>query len=239
MLALSFLPLLLLATAGLATFSSRATTSSVPASVLAQLLPPNQQQLVAPTDAPTFVALVVGFQNFTCTEQGTWASDGFAGQLFDISGLFPGSEFSQIQNDAYTDWVSQPGPSTDPFDPTFAKKVEDKYGIPLSGQHYFAPSGAPGVTNPVFDFRNNGPTAGNPDAIVVADVTGHIPTPAPTGDSDSDWQAMRGVSGKFASSIFRVSTHGGEQFLVEDCQPGYPGDQAKFTAQLFFYGSKL
>ncbi|KAH9008165.1 hypothetical protein EDB83DRAFT_2301609 [Lactarius deliciosus] len=230
MLALSFLPLLLLTTAGLAASSRRATTSSVPASVLAQLLPPNQKQLVAPTDAPTFVALVVGFQNFTCTQQGAWASEGFAGQLFDISTLFPGSEFSQIQNDAYADWVR---PSVN------GQFVEDKYGIPLSGQHYFAPSGATGVTNPVFDFRNNGSTPGNPDAIVVADVTGHIPTPASTGDSDSDWQAMRGVSGKFVSTIFRVSTHGGEQFLVEDCQPGYPGDQAKFTAQLFFYGSKL
>ncbi|KAH9041093.1 hypothetical protein EDB85DRAFT_1924250 [Lactarius pseudohatsudake] len=233
MLALSFLPLLLLATAGLAASSRRAT--SVPASVLAQLLPANQLQLVAPTDAPTFVALVTGFQNFTCNPQGEWAPDGFAGQLFDISSLFPGSEFSQIQNDAYTDWVSLPSPSTDPLDPTFAKQVEDKYGIPLSGQ-YFAPSGANGVT---FDFRNNGPTAGNPDAFVDADVTGHIRTPAPTGDSDSDWQAMTGTSGKFASTIFRVSTHGGERFLTEGCEPFTPGDQAKFTAQLYFYGSKL
>ncbi|KAH9009197.1 hypothetical protein EDB85DRAFT_2059564 [Lactarius pseudohatsudake] len=232
MLALSFLSLLLLATASLAASSRRA--SSVPASVLAQLLPANQQQLVAPTDAPTFVALVTGFQNFTCTEQGDWAPNGFAGQLFDISGLFPGSEFSKIQNDAYTDWVGLPSPSTDPLDPTFAQQVEDKYGIPLSGQ-YFAPSGANGVT---FDFRNNGPTAGNPDAFVDADVTGHIATPAPTGDSDSDWQALTGTSGKFASTIFRVSTHGGERFLTEGCEPG-DFDQAKFTAQLFFYGSKL
>ncbi|KAH9044149.1 hypothetical protein EDB84DRAFT_1266259 [Lactarius hengduanensis] len=209
MLALTFLPLLLLATAGLAASSRRA--SSVPASVLAQLLPANQQQLVAPTDAPTFVALVTGFQKFTCAHQGgEWAPNGFAGQLFDISGLFPGSEFSKIQNDAYFDWVGSP--STDPLDPAFAKQVEDKYGIPLSGQ-YSAPSGANGVT---FDFRNNGPTAGNPDAFVDADVTGHIATPAPTGDSDSDWQALTGTSGKFASTIFRVSTHGGEQILTGD-----------------------
>ncbi|KAH8999839.1 hypothetical protein EDB86DRAFT_2828120 [Lactarius hatsudake] len=236
MLALSFLPLLLLATAGLAASSRRATTSSVPASVLAQLLPANQQQLVAPTDAPTFVALVTGFQNFTCTLQGTWASAGFAGQMFDTSSLFPGSEFSQIQNDAHTDWVNQPGPSTDPFDPTFAQQVEDKYKIPLSGKHYFVEASG-GAISPVFDFRNNAPTAGNPDAIVVADVTGHIT--APTGHPDSDWQEMKGISGKFASTIFRVSTKGGEQILTNDCEPNTPGDQAKFTAQLFFYGSTL
>ncbi|KAH9075533.1 hypothetical protein EDB83DRAFT_2311994 [Lactarius deliciosus] len=163
-------------------------------------------------------------------------SDGFAGQVFDISSLFPGSEFSQIQNDAYAD-LSQSA-STDPFDPTFAKQVEDKYGIPLSGQHYFTSSGVTGLASPVFDFRNNGPTAGNPDAIVVADVTGHIP--APTGNSDVDWQALKGTSGKFASTIFRVSTKGGKFDLVlGDCEPDTPGLQAKFTAQLFFYGSQL
>ncbi|KAH9055702.1 hypothetical protein EDB87DRAFT_1283318 [Lactarius vividus] len=234
MLALSFLSLLLLATVGLAA-SVRRATSSVPASVLAQLLPANQQKLVAPTDAPSFVGLVVGFQNFTCTMQGAWASDGFAGQIFDISGIFPGSEFSQIRNDVYSDWVNLPGPSTDPFDSNFAQQVQDKHGIPLSGQHYFADFS--GVKNPVFDFRNNGPTAGNSNAIVVADVTGDIG--APTGHPDSDWQEMKGVSGKFANTVFRVSTKGGERLLEEDCEPNTPGDQAKFTAQLYFYGSQL
>ncbi|KAH9025629.1 hypothetical protein EDB85DRAFT_1849840, partial [Lactarius pseudohatsudake] len=164
-------------------------------------LPANQQQLVAPTDAPTFVTLVAGFQNFTCTLKGTWASDGFAGQLFDISTLFPRPEFSQIQNDALADFI--PLQTTDPFDPSFAKQVEDKYGIPLSGQHYFSSS-----ASPVFDFRINGPTAGDPGAFIVADVTGDIP--APTGTLDSDWQVMTGTSGKFASKVFRVSTKGGE-----------------------------
>ncbi|KAH9005741.1 hypothetical protein EDB86DRAFT_3070689 [Lactarius hatsudake] len=228
MLALSFLPLLLLVTAGLAASSRRATTSSVPASVLAQLLPSNQQQLVAPTDAPTFVALVAGFQNFTCTEQGAWACSTYL-----VS--FPGSEFSKIQNDAYADLTLSTSGASDPFDPTFAKQVEDKYGIPLSGQHYFTSSGVTGLASPVFDFRN---IAGNADAIVVADVTGHIP--APTGKSDVDWQAMKGTSGKFASTIFRVSTKGGVlDLLEEDCEPNTPGLQAKFTAQLFFYGSQL
>ncbi|KAH9021240.1 hypothetical protein EDB85DRAFT_2001121 [Lactarius pseudohatsudake] len=173
---------MLASTAGLAASSRRA--SSVPASVLAQLLPANQQQLVAPTDAPTFVALVTGFQKFTCAHQGgEWAPNGFAGQLFDISGLFPGSEFSKIQNDAYFDWVGSP--STDPLDPAFAKQVEDKYGIPLSG-HILCPFWCQWY---------------------------------------SDWQALTSTSGKFASTIFR-------------CEPG-DLDQAKFTAQLFFYGSKL
>ncbi len=66
MLVLSLLPLLL-ATPGSTTHSRRAT---VPASALT--LPAGQTQLVAPTDAPSFVTLAVGFQNFTCTQKGTW-----------------------------------------------------------------------------------------------------------------------------------------------------------------------
>ncbi|KAI9437222.1 hypothetical protein H4582DRAFT_1958683 [Lactarius indigo] len=187
MLALSLLPLLL-AIPGFAIPSRR---SQVPASALT--LPPNQQQLVAPADDPTFVGTIFGFQNFTCSEKGAW---------------------------------------TDPFDPTFTQQVQDKYGIPLSGQHYFAEvrgNGGP-VTHQVFDFRNNGATAGNPDAIVFADATGDIP--APTGPSDVDWQEMTAVSGKFASKIFRVNTKSGERDVGDSCQPGYPDDIAKFTAQL-------
>ena len=66
MLVLSLLPLLLVA-AGSAMPSRRAT---VPASALT--LPAGQTQLVAPTDAPSFVTLAVGFQNFTCAPSGNW-----------------------------------------------------------------------------------------------------------------------------------------------------------------------
>jgi len=64
MLVLSLLPLLLVE-AGSAMPSRRAP---IPASALT--LPPDQTQLVAPTDPPSFVALAVGFQNFTCVPPG-------------------------------------------------------------------------------------------------------------------------------------------------------------------------
>ncbi|KAI9435979.1 hypothetical protein H4582DRAFT_1966593 [Lactarius indigo] len=164
-------------------------------------------------------------------------SDGLEGQVFDISVIFPGTEFSNIQNDMFTDWNNHP--SSDPFDPTFTQQVQDKYGIPLSGQHYFAevPGNGGPVTHQVFDFRNNGPTAGNPDAIVFADATGDIA--APTGHLDVDWQEMTAVSGKFASKIFRVNTKSGERVVNDSCRPGDPGDKAKFTAQLWFYGGQI
>jgi len=67
MLVLSLLPLLLVE-AGFAIPSHRAP---IPASALT--LPPDQTQLVAPIDLPSFVTLAVGFQNFTCsTQTGNW-----------------------------------------------------------------------------------------------------------------------------------------------------------------------
>src|SRR6266702_654061 len=123
--------------------------------------------------------------------------------MFDISNLFPGSEFSDIQEDAYDDWLSYP--ATEPTE-DFMKEFQDKFGIPLSCQHFYESSN--GDLNPVFDFRTNGPTKGNPNAVVVAQVTGDIP--APTGDEDFHWQEMKGMSGKLASTILRVNTKAGD-----------------------------
>ncbi len=120
--------------------------------------------------------------------------------MFDISNLFPGPEFAEIQDDAFNDWFNHS--SRDPYDPAFTQQVQDKFGITLSGQHYFQSSG--GTLSPVFDFRANGPTAGNTNAIVVAKVTGDIPSP--TG-KDVSWQEMNAVSGKLASTILRVNTN--------------------------------
>ena len=68
MLSVTLLPLLLI-TAGFAAPSSRDDTN-VPASALP--LPANQQQLVAPSTAPSFVTVAVGLQNYTCTFEGNF-----------------------------------------------------------------------------------------------------------------------------------------------------------------------
>ncbi len=70
MLTLSLLPLLL-ATAGLAV-PSRRLDQSVPASVLAGLLPTGQNSLIAPTNAPSFVLVGFGTETYTCAQGGTW-----------------------------------------------------------------------------------------------------------------------------------------------------------------------
>ncbi|KAH9026978.1 hypothetical protein EDB85DRAFT_1976989 [Lactarius pseudohatsudake] len=232
MLALSFLQLLLLATAGLAAPSRRATTSSVPADVLAQLLPQGQQQLVAPTDTPSFVTLGVGNQNYTCSSSGNYTSTGAVVQVFDVAPLFSGSEFSNIEQDAFATWSS--GPCDDPFEPSLAQKFQARFNVSVSGQHYFI-ANPDGSLAPVWDFRADGPTKGNPDAIVIAAAAGDIPSP--TGPPNVDWVELTNVSGKLASTVFRVNTIGGDP--PPSCEPGSPDIQVKFTCKYFLYGSQV
>ncbi|KAI9452727.1 hypothetical protein BJY52DRAFT_1190075 [Lactarius psammicola] len=229
MLVLSLLPLLL-ATAGFATHSRRAP---VPASAL--ILPLDQTQIVAPTDPPSFVTLAVGFHNYSCMQPGkagTWTSAGYVAQVFDISNLYPGDEFAKIQDDAYNDWSNHT--STDAYDLGFTAQLQDKFGITLVGQHYY--KGSTGYFSPaVFDFRSNGPTVGNPDAIVIAKVTGDIPAPTDN-PSAVHWQEMEGISGKLASTILRVYTKSVQQLVDgSPCEPGTPDDQTKFAAQFWLW----
>ncbi|KAH9162055.1 hypothetical protein EDB89DRAFT_387572 [Lactarius sanguifluus] len=232
MLALSFLRLLLLATAGLAAPSRRATTSSVPASVLAQLLPQGQQQLVAPTDAPSFVTLGVGNQNYTCSSSGNYTSTGAVVQVFDVAPLFPGSEFSKIEEDAFAAWTADP--CDNPYEQNLAQDFQAKFNVSVSGQHYFI-ANPDGSLAPVWDFRADGPTKGNPGAIVVAAEAGDIPSP--TGPPNVDWVELTNVSGKLASTVFRVNTVAGDP--PSSCQPGSPDIQVKFTCKYFLYGSQV
>jgi hypothetical protein len=53
--------------------------------------------------------------------------------VFDISSLFPSAEFTSIQHDAFEDFLNSHGPN--PFDPSFAGRVESKYGVTLLGRY--------------------------------------------------------------------------------------------------------
>jgi len=70
MLTLSLL-LLLLTTAGLVA-PSRRLDQKVPADFLALLLPLGQKELIAPTDAPSYVTVGFGTVNYKCAQNGTW-----------------------------------------------------------------------------------------------------------------------------------------------------------------------
>ncbi|KAI9466612.1 hypothetical protein BJY52DRAFT_1182167 [Lactarius psammicola] len=228
---LGALPLLslFLATTGLAAPPHK-EHHDVPASALR--LPSNQTQLVSPTTAPNYVVIGVGNQNYSCTDSGNYTSDGAVAQLFDITSLYGTPEFSRIQDDAYDIWSDCP--TSDPLEHGLAVRLNRKFGIDVVGQHYFVNSST-GSLSPKFDFTSSGPTAGNPDAFVVAVRAGDIP--APTCSQDIDWLELNGVDGKLASEVFRVDTNAGKP--PSSCTPGSPVITVKYTAQYWFFGSTL
>jgi len=231
MLPLTLLPLLL-ATAGFAAPSNRATVSDVPVSALS--LPPNQRRLVAPPNSPSFVTVAVGTQNYTCSQNGSWVSNGAFAELWDITSLYSGSEFSTIQKDIYGDWATSQ--SSNPSDSSFVAQIDSKYGVTHSGQYYFIADNV-GNLSPVVDFRSSGVTAGDLRAIVVAKVTGDIQSPDST--ANIDWQEMASVSGQLANTIFLVYTKGGELAVDDACGSGSADNAVKFTAQIWLYDSAI
>ena len=220
MFALPLLSLLLATTSFAAPSLKKYDVSPVPASALQ--LPSNQTQLVRPDTDPNYVVIGVGNQNYTCTDSGNYTyvlvfcihlttlkkshrSVGTVAQMFDISGLYGTSEFSQIQDDAYDVWSKYQ--STDPLEYGLADQLGSKFGIDVIGQYYFI-SSSNGTLYPKFDFTSSGPDAGNPEAFVVATKAGDIPSP--TGSQDIDWLRLQGLSGELATNVFRVFTKAGQ-----------------------------
>jgi hypothetical protein len=112
--------------------------------------------------------------------------------------------FWQIQEQAFNAWLYFP--SNDPYDPNLFQLLNEDYYLPILGQHYFIEQD--GELSPVWDFRANGPTTGNPKAIIVAKEAGHIPSPS--GYPNVDWVELSNVSGELADKVFRVYTVGGD-----------------------------
>ncbi|KAI9432556.1 hypothetical protein BJY52DRAFT_1400028, partial [Lactarius psammicola] len=193
--------------------------------------PKTRRKLVAPADTPSFVTLGVGNQNYTCSSSGTLTSTGAVVQVFDVGGLFPGDEFSKIEQDAFTEWTNTK--CNDPYDQNLAQDLKAKFNVPVIGQHYFI-DGADGLV-PVWDFRADGNTKGNPNAIVLAKVAGSIPSPA--GAPNVDWVELSNVSGGLAGTIFRVNTVQGDP--PAKCEVGSPDITVKFTCKYFLYGSQV
>jgi len=200
------------------------TTAALPA-------PSGQTTLVKPSVPPSFIGIGVGTQNYTCGSDGTYTSIGAVVQVFDISCLQCKRDFLTIQNEAMTAWAAAPAS---------ASAIEVVSSFPplkkasLLGQHYFIQNTTSGGISPVWDFRANA-FAGNPSAFVVAAEVGGIP--APTGPSDVDWLALKGLEGELATQVFRVETKSGQP--PASCTSGSAPITVKFTTQYWLYGSSL
>ena len=124
--------------------------------------------------------------------------------MFDISCLYGQNEFSTIQEDAYQFWDQLP--CVDPFDPYIAQLVNQMWGIPVIGQHYFVNQGNNLV--PVFDFSSTGQDNGNSSANFFGEKAEDVPSP--DGPQNVVWLQINSVSGELASIVYRVYTVQGQ-----------------------------
>jgi hypothetical protein len=209
--------------AGLATPSAGAHTCTISASIT---VPSGQTALVEPTDPKSFVAIGVGYQNYTCTAAGTYSSVGAVADLFDLSCLSGNAAvFNNIQNLTFAAWEAAPasfaiGPST--------------MGYPLLGNHFFQPSPSGTGLSPVWDFRA-GIAEGNANAFVLAAKIGDLPSPdSPT---DVDWLQLKNVTGSLATQIYRTDTRGG--VAPTACTPGSANISLKYVAKYWLFGGSV
>jgi hypothetical protein len=121
--------------------------------------------------------------------------------VFDISNLFDLGEFTNIQFDAYTDLSDSQ--TTNPLDPTFAAKVERKYGINLLGKYSDSKGETGGFNQVVVDFSSTG--GGTVVTVIRVDAK------SPSSTTAVDWLDLGATYGSLAQTVFLIGTVGGLQ----------------------------
>ncbi|CAE6445359.1 unnamed protein product [Rhizoctonia solani] len=194
----------------------------------ARLALPDTQTISTPNDAkPEYIALAIGTQNYTCTNTGTYRSDGAISTLFDISCLYKSDPelFEDVQDAAYNLLLKSRNNT-----PTL-NEIEDVIGYhPYTlGEHYFIPQN--GAIVPKFDF--NKCQAGNNDCFMVGRQVGGIPSPQ--GPKNIDWLQLERTSGQLARYVFRVDTRGGQP--PDTCNSLNEGQDitVPYTAKYWFF----
>nr|GAT61188.1 predicted protein [Mycena chlorophos] len=196
-------------------------------------IPSNQTVLVAPTTAPHYVAVGIGYQNYTCSAAtSTYASAGAVASLFDISCLVGKPAFSTVQNTAYTLWSHAPSSESN------AEKIPligaASGAGQLLGYHYFVTSPSGSGISPEWDFTSTGKNAGNAEAFVVGAKTGDLKAPTdPT--VNVDWLMLSNAEGQLASQIFRVDTVNGQPPASCDPTTDTATLKVKYTAKYYLY----
>ncbi|KDQ58797.1 hypothetical protein JAAARDRAFT_69216 [Jaapia argillacea MUCL 33604] len=196
-------------------------------------IPSNQTQLWvnSTVGTPSFIALGVGVQNYTCGNTSTYTNVGAVAELFDISCLYHTPIFTHLSELAYDKWNCTP-------EVTASDIINDLSGIHnpiVLGQHYYVTNPVTGTgISPKWDFTSAS-ESGNPNAFVVAAKIGDLP--APTGKTDVDWVQLKAIQGDLASYVFRVATKGGQP--PASCTPGSPLLSVKYTAQYWLYGGSV
>ncbi|GJE92676.1 hypothetical protein PsYK624_088310 [Phanerochaete sordida] len=198
------------------------------------ILPGNTSALPAPpAGAPSFVALGVGVQNYTCASTGLFSSTGAVAELFNLACL-PAPDFNPVTDAVFAAWEIAPRAIT-------AQELIGTLAVfhpsVVLGQHYF-------IVNPVsgsglsakWDFTSAS-EKGHPDAFVVGMRTGDVV--APTDPAvNIDWlslSAVPNIGGDLAADVYRVQTRGGQP--PTSCTPGKSKDiSVRYVSQYWFFG---
>jgi len=178
--------------------------------------------LPVPTDSkPTYVALGVGVQNYTCTAAGNFTSAGAVAKLYDISCLQGNSGFATLQDKAVA--TSDRGLSL--IEGLLAGTTI------FLGDHFFVsnPTGAAGIS-PDFDFRA-GIKKGDPNGFVILKKTGDVPSASSKNVDLLALDALPGF-GTLAKHVFRMDTALGQPAAT--CTPGST-TSVKYAAKYFFF----
>ncbi|CAK5261978.1 unnamed protein product [Mycena citricolor] len=187
-------------------------------------LPANQTALLAPMRPPHFVALGLGFQNYTCNPStSAYSSIGAVALLFDISCMDKAPASTSIQQSAFDAW-SRAAPTI-----TLQAVLASVGTNALLGSHYFVPSPTGTGISPEWDFSV---PSHNTSAIVIGTKVGDIPAPN-NSTANVDWLAVNGVQGSLASQVFRIDTVGGQP--PTSCAAGSANISVKYTAKYFLY----
>jgi hypothetical protein len=175
----------------------------------APVLPTNQTTIAFDKAIPVqFVALGVGFQNYTCSAAGTYASAGAVATLYDVSCLVKTPFFKTLP-----DLAMKLGGAAQ------RSKISSEVGkalgaTPLSlGEHHFALKDDGVSIAPVFDYTKS---QGKSTFVVAAKAAG---IPSPGGAANVDWLKLTKVGGNIGDVVLRLDTRAGQP-PAGACTPG-------------------
>ncbi|KAF8888601.1 hypothetical protein BD779DRAFT_1470221 [Infundibulicybe gibba] len=171
--------------------------------------PSEQTALAPPTTKPSFVAVAIGTQNYTCGTTGTYTNVGAVAELFDISCLYNTPAFGEIQNFAYDIWRVSPPAVT--------------------------PQGIITLLHSAKTPEILGRQCRQPQRVCCCGKVSGLS--APTGTSDIDWVSLSSLTGELAQQVYRVDTKGGQPPAT--CTPGSNPIVVKYAAKYWLFGGSV
>ncbi|EKM58771.1 uncharacterized protein PHACADRAFT_248852 [Phanerochaete carnosa HHB-10118-sp] len=192
---------------------------------------------------PTFVALSVGYQNYSCLDNGTWFNIGAVTELFDIS-CIPDESIAPFTTFVANFWeAAGEGVSPQEVIDLATQGASSNFSL---GIHYWIPSplepSNPLAISSVWDFSQQR-LKGDPNvknAFVVGGDTAMVPSPE-NATFDAPWISSAVITldgkkdGMLADQIYRIHCNDGN-YPPGTCTPGQPQALVKSTLNFWMYG---